>query len=60
MVKVSTLFFRVDEFDDESYVSSDIPDLLDLKITDHFLDNLLKPLVYDPDDKLVRNILSKS
>ncbi len=59
MVKVSTLFVRVDGFD-ENEKSSDIPDLLDQKNADNFLDTLLKPLVYDPDDKLVQNILSKS
>ncbi len=59
MVKVSTLFLRVDGFD-ESDVSSNIPDFLDQDFTDQFLDNLLKPLVFDPDDRLVQNILSKS
>ena len=58
MVKVSTLFFRVDEFD-ESDVSSHIPDFLDQDLTDNFLNQLLKPLVFDPDDRLVQNILSK-
>ena len=59
MVKVSTLFIRVDEFD-ESNVSSDIPDLLNQDKEDYFLNKLLKPLVFDPDDRLVQNILSKS
>ena len=58
MVKVSTLFFRVDEFD-ESNVSSHIPDLLDQEITDQFLENLLKPLFFDPGDKLVQKVLEK-
>ncbi len=58
MVKISTLFLRVDEFD-ESNVSSDIPDLLDQDKEDYFLNKLLKPLVFDPDDILVENILKK-
>ena len=58
MVKVSTLFFRVDEFDG-SDDSTHIPDFLDQDLTDKFLNQLLKPLVFDPDDRLVQNILSK-
>ena len=58
MVKVSTLFIRVDEFD-ESNVSSHIPYLLDQDKEDQFLKELLKPLVFDPDDRLVQNILKK-
>ena len=58
MVKVSTLFFRVDGFDG-SDVSSLNPDFLDQDLTDKFLNQLLKPLVFDPDDKLVQKILSK-
>jgi len=59
MVKVSTLFLRVDEFD-ESKPSSQTPDLLDQDLEDQMLNNLLKPLVFDPGDKLVQLILSKS
>lgn len=58
MVKVSTLFFRVDEFD-ESDDSTHIPEFLDQDLTDKFLNQLLKPLVFDPDDRIVQNILSK-
>ena len=58
MVKVSTLFYRVDGFDG-SEVSSNIPDFLDHELTDKFLNQLLKPLVFDPDERLVQNILSK-
>ncbi len=58
MVKISTLFLRVDEFD-ESNESSEIPDLLDQNKEDYFLNKLLEPLVFDPDDRLVQNILSK-
>lgn len=58
MVKVSTLFFRVDGFD-ESDVPISIPDFLDQDLTDKFLSQLLKPLVFDPDERLVQNILSK-
>ena len=58
MVKVSTLFIRVDEFD-ESNEKSQIPDLLDQDKEDHFLEELLRPLVFDPGDKLVQRILSE-
>ena len=59
MVKVSTLFLRVDEFI-ESDQSSEIPDILDQDIEDQFLRRLLEPLIFDPGDKLVQTILSKS
>ncbi|MEN8227965.1 MAG: hypothetical protein ABFS38_07395 [Bacteroidota bacterium] len=58
MVKVSTLFFRVDEFD-ESNVSSHIPDLLDQYTEDQFLQKLLEPLLMDPGEKLVQKVLEK-
>lgn len=58
MVKVSTLFLRVDDFD-ESNLSSQIPEVLDQDLEEIFLNQLLKPLVYDPGDELVQNILKK-
>ena len=58
MVKVSTLFLRVDEFD-ESEPSSRIPELLDHELEEIFLTELLKPLVFDPGERLVQNILRK-
>ena len=59
MVKVSTLFHRVDGFD-EANSSSKNPESLDQDLGDQFLENLLKPLVFDPEDKLVQNILKHS
>ncbi len=58
MVKVSTLFHRVDGFD-ESNVSTDNPELLDQELEDNFLNKLLEPLVIDPGDRLVQSVLRK-
>jgi hypothetical protein len=58
MVKVSTLFHRVDGFDGQN-TSSTLPGLLDLDLGDQFLERLLTPLVYDPGEKLVKTILQK-
>ena len=58
MVKVSTLFHRVDGFDDQN-ASSTIPDILDQDLGDQFLQNLLNPLIYDPGDELVKTILKR-
>jgi len=58
MVKVSTLFHRVDGFD-ELNASSTNPEMLDQDRGDQFLHNLLNPLIYDPGDKLVNTILRK-
>jgi hypothetical protein len=58
MIKVSTLFHRVDGFDDNN-ASSAIPGLLDLDLADQFLENLLAPLIYDPGERLVKTILQK-
>ena len=58
MVKVSTLFHRVDGFD-ESDESTDLPALLDQNKEDSFLQSLLEPLIFDPGDKLVQTILKK-
>ena len=59
MVKVSTLFHRVDGFDEEDS-SSKNPESLDQDLGDQLLENLLNPLVFDPGDKLVQNILKHS
>jgi len=58
MVKVSTLFHRVDGFD-ELNASSTIPDMLDQDLGDQFLEDMLTPLIYDPGEKLVKAILEK-
>jgi len=58
MVKVSTLFHRVDGFI-ESDQPSELPDLLDQELEDSFLHKVLEPLLYDPGDKLVQTILNK-
>ena len=58
MVKVSTLFHRVDGFnkiDD----TSNIPDILDQDLEDNFLHKVLEPLLFDPGDKLVQTVLNK-
>jgi hypothetical protein len=58
MVKVSTLFHRVDGFD-EAYSSSAIPAMLEQDLGEQFLEELLNPLVYDPGEELVKTILKK-
>jgi len=58
MVKVSTLFHRVDGFD-ELYASSTIPDMLDQDLGDQFLEELMTPLIHDPGEELVKTILKK-
>ncbi len=58
MVKVSTLFHRVDGFD-ELNASSTIPAMLDQDLGDQFLEEILNPLVYDPGEELVKTILKK-
>jgi len=58
MVKVSTLFHRVDGFD-ELNASSTTPDMLDQDLGDQFLEDMLTPLIYDPGEKLVKAILEK-
>ena len=56
MVKVSTLFHRVDGFI-TSEQPSELQDLLDQELEDSFLHKVLEPLLYDPGDKLVQSIL---
>jgi hypothetical protein len=57
MVKVSTLFHRVDGFI-TSGQPSELPDLLDQELEDSFLHKVLEPLLYDPGDQLVQTILN--
>jgi hypothetical protein len=56
MVKVSTLFHRVDGFD-ENEESDKHPVALDQDKEDTYLNKLLKPLVFDPGDELVQRVL---
>ena len=58
MVKVSTLFYRVDGFNKVSFISA-IPYMLNQDNGDQFLENLLSPLVIDPGEELVKTILRK-
>lgn len=59
MVKVSTLFHRVDGFDETDVPLDAPPEILDLKANDLYLAKLLKPLLVDPGDRLVQKILQK-
>ncbi|MFO7669971.1 MAG: hypothetical protein R6W31_09965 [Bacteroidales bacterium] len=58
MVKVSTLFHRVDGFDDTN-TSDDTRELSDQLIDAQFLKALLEPLLFDPGDELVQRLLHK-
>ena len=58
MVKISTLFHRVDGFDDQN-TSSDNPESLDQDFGDQFLKELMEPLIFDPGEQLVKTILKK-
>ena len=58
MVKVSTLFHRVDGFD-ESELSNKTRELPDQGIEDIFIERLLEPLLFDPGDELVQRVLQK-
>lgn len=58
MVKVSTLFYRVDGFD-ELNASSPIPDNLDQDLGDQFLNEILTPIILDPGEELVKTIFEK-
>ena len=58
MVKVSTLFHRVDGFN-EFNQTSNIPDILDQDLEDNFLHKLLEQMLIDPGYKLVQTILNK-
>lgn len=56
MVKNSTLFHRVDGFD-ETNTSDETRELSDQLFDNQFLKELLEPLVFDPGDELVQRIL---
>lgn len=58
MVKISTLFHRVDGFD-ESGTSFNGTDNMDQVLGDDFLEQYLGPLEIDPGDKLVSSILEQ-
>lgn len=58
MVKVSTLFHRVDGFD-ETNASDETRELFDINIENQFLTDLLEPLLFDPGDELLQRILHK-
>ena len=58
MVIVSTLFHRVDGFD-ELNASTTIPAMLDQDLGDQFLQELMTPLIHDPGEELVKTILEK-
>ena len=58
MVKVSTLLYRVDGFNEQNTLS-DIPDMLYQDPGDRLLEKLLGPLIFDPGEKLVKTILEK-
>ena len=60
MVKVSTLFHRVDGFDFSDDISARNPNITDQDLEDYFLNKLLEPLVFDPGDELVRRILQQT
>ncbi len=56
MVKVSTLFHRVDGFEKKA-LSKNIRELPDQDIETQFLNKLLEPLLFDPGDELVQRTL---
>ena len=58
MVKISTLFHRVDGFD-ESGTPFNGTDTMDQVLGDNFLEELLGPVEFDPGDKLVNAILEQ-
>ena len=58
MVKVSTLFHRVDGFDNKRE-SNDTWELPEENIEAKFLKNLMDPLLIDPGDELVQQLLQK-
>jgi hypothetical protein len=58
MVKVSTLFYLVDGFKDQNFLST-FPDILNQDRGDQFLETLLNQLVFDPGEALVKTIFEK-
>jgi hypothetical protein len=60
MVKVSTLFHRVDGFNEIGSEQEDHdPVSPDEEQTDEFLNNLLEALIFDPGEALMQRILQK-
>jgi len=58
MVKISTLYHRVDGFDESGSILQ-LTDTLDQVLGDNFLQDLLGPLEVDPGDKLVNAIFEQ-
>jgi hypothetical protein len=58
MVKVSTHFYRVDGFNGEQFYQQ-TRELPDPNIETQFLTRLLEPLLYDPGDELVEQLLRR-
>ena len=58
MVKVSTLFHRVDGFNRYD-LSARNPNITDQEFEDDFLNRLLEPLVFDPGDEVMQKILQQ-
>jgi hypothetical protein len=58
MVKVSTLIYRVDDFNAQNSIST-IPVIRNQDPGDQFLNELLSPLIFDPGEELVKTILEK-
>jgi len=56
MVKVSTLFHRVDGFDENTSTSVD-PGFLDLELEEQWIKQILDPLETDPEERIIQNIL---
>ncbi|MCP4309902.1 MAG: hypothetical protein GY790_01445 [Bacteroidetes bacterium] len=56
MVKVSTLFHRVDGFDG-TRTSDETRETPEQNIETQFLTDLLEPLLFDPGDELMQRIL---
>jgi len=58
MVKISTLFHRVDGFEEETD-NSMLRELPQPDIENHILTEILEPLLVDPGEDLVQKILHK-
>jgi hypothetical protein len=56
MVKISTLFHRVDGFEDAE-TSETTRELPDQDIETHFINKLLEPLLFEPGEELMQRIL---
>ena len=58
MMKVSTLFYRVDGFNEQNTLST-IPDMLNQDLGDQFLEDILGQFTLDPGEELVKTIFEK-